>query len=225
MSKNFVSYNDATELMTAIGNKLETLSGAYVIRGNSTFANLPSVLTEAMNGYAYNVTDAFTTDARFVEGAGKKYPANSNVVVVDLSTYDAVTPVGSENPSSEGWYEFINGKYVLSTDTEVDGTKTYYAKTVTVKFDVMGSFIDVEALENAIQDVSDMIAGEFDDATNYTTGQVVVYEGGLYKFDTDHTAGAWDISEVTQTTVEELIANAEPSSLTTAQINALLALL
>ena len=35
------------------------------------------------------MTDAFTTDSRFVEGAGKEYPASTNVVIVDTgsSTY------------------------------------------------------------------------------------------------------------------------------------------
>ena len=35
------------------------------------------------------MTDGFTTDTRFVEGAGKEYPVGTNVVVVDTgdSTY------------------------------------------------------------------------------------------------------------------------------------------
>lgn len=48
-------------------------------------------------------------------------------------SYDAVTPVGTENPSEEGWYERSGsaGSYVytLSTDTTVDAEKTYYAKS------------------------------------------------------------------------------------------------
>lgn len=48
-------------------------------------------------------------------------------------SYDAVTPVGTENPSEEGWYERSGsaGSYVytLSTDTTVDSQKTYYAKS------------------------------------------------------------------------------------------------
>lgn len=48
-------------------------------------------------------------------------------------SYDAVTPVGTENPSEEGWYERSGsaGSYVytLSTDTTVDAQKTYYAKS------------------------------------------------------------------------------------------------
>lgn len=48
-------------------------------------------------------------------------------------SYDAVTPVGTENPVTEGWYERSGsaGSYVytLSVDTTVDVSKTYYAKT------------------------------------------------------------------------------------------------
>lgn len=43
--------------------------------------------------------------------------------------YDAVTPVGTENPSEEGWYEKDGANYVLSTDTTVDAEKTYYAQS------------------------------------------------------------------------------------------------
>lgn len=48
-------------------------------------------------------------------------------------SYDAVTPVGTENPSEEGWYERSGsaGSYVytLTTDTTVTEGKTYYAKS------------------------------------------------------------------------------------------------
>ena len=48
-------------------------------------------------------------------------------------SYDAVTPAGTENPSTEGWYERSGeaGSYVytLSTDTTVDSEKTYYEQS------------------------------------------------------------------------------------------------
>ena len=47
-------------------------------------------------------------------------------------TYDAVTPVGTENPASEGWYEEDgSGGYQLTEDTTVDPNKTYYIQTST----------------------------------------------------------------------------------------------
>lgn len=42
--------------------------------------------------------------------------------------YVEVTPVGTENPSEEGWYELVDDEYVLSEDTEVVEGKTYYER-------------------------------------------------------------------------------------------------
>ena len=47
------------------------------------------------------------------------------------STYVAVTPSGSENPTTEGWYELSGGSYVLSQDAEIAHEKTYYEKKTT----------------------------------------------------------------------------------------------
>lgn len=229
---NFVSYQNAQELMDAIGKKFDTLEGAYVFRGTISFANLPSTLTQSMVGYIYNINESFTTDSRFIEGAGKVYSAGTNVAVADIGqpTYSEVTPVGTENPSEEGWFEedpLNPGSYILSEDTEVDSEKTYYEEVEThdYKFDVNSSWVDVEGLEQDIQNVSDMITGEFNATESYDAGEVVVYEGDLYKFNTAHAAGAWDGTDADQTTVVELINQAEPDSLTPAQVTALLALL
>lgn len=50
-------------------------------------------------------------------------------------TYSAVTPVGTENPSTEGWYERSGAGteqspyvYTLTSDVTVDSQKTYYKK-------------------------------------------------------------------------------------------------
>lgn len=271
MSDNFVNYQNATTITQKIADKFASLGGAYVPRGSVTFANLPSVLTSAMVGYVYNVSDDFETDARFIEGAGKKYSAGTNVVVADTSTtsYDEVTPTGTENPSEEGWYEANGADYVLSEDTTVDGSKTYYEKNVTASysFDVIGNFVNVDGLEEEIKAIQDMITGEFDNTESYNTGDVVVKDGKLYQFTSDYeaysevtptgtenpseegwyeesggvytlstdttvdvsktyyTLNEWDASKASETTVVELINAAEPNSLTTEQINSLLALL
>ena len=50
-------------------------------------------------------------------------------------SYNEVSPVGTENPTSEGWYERSGsvGAYVytLTSDTAVDSEKTYYEKVET----------------------------------------------------------------------------------------------
>lgn len=224
---NYVSYANATELMTAIGQKFATLEGAYVFRGSVTFANLPSTLLKSMVGYVYNVSDQFTTDARFVEGSGKKYAAGTNVAVADVGGFSAVTPVGSENPKTEGWYVLDNGEYVLTTDETVQAGTTYYEYVADYKFDVVGNFVDVDGIYTEIDKVVGMIcADEFDPENAYAIGDIVTYNRELYKFKVAHTAeDDWDISEVDEVDVISLIESAEPDSLTTAQVNALLALL
>lgn len=68
------------------------ISSVYKPAGSVAFAELPS-LSESILGNVYNVTDAFTTTANFVEGAGNKYPKGTNVVVVkvgDSYKYDVL---------------------------------------------------------------------------------------------------------------------------------------
>lgn len=225
---NFVDFTNANEIVGKIGRKLDSLTGALVYRGTVTFANLPGTITKAMAGYTYNVSDAFTTDSRFVEGAGKAFPAGTDVSVADLSTFDAVTPQVGDNPSTEGWYEYnsTTGKYFLSEDTSVDSGKTYYEYTEILKFNVGAGFIDVSGINTRIDNVREMITDNaFSTGSAYAIGDIVSYEDGLYKFKAAHSAGAWDASEVDEVHVVDLIASAEPDSLTTAQVNALLALL
>lgn len=184
--KNFVDNDNATAIITKIGQKFAEVDGAYVYRGSITFANIPDNLTKTMTGYVYNISDEFTTDSRFIEGAGKKYPAGTDIVVANV------------------------------------GSKA----TPDMKLDIHHGFIDVDAINNRITTAVGDLADAFDATQAYTIGAVVTHGDGLYKFKAAHTANdPWDATEVDPITVEELIASSEPDSLTTAQVNALLALL
>lgn len=56
----------------------------------------------------------------------------------------------------------------------------------------------------SIQDnIIESIAPVFDATANYTAGQSVMYQGKLYTFKVDHTAGAWNPSHVDATNVNE----------------------
>lgn len=59
--------------------------GALKPKGSVAFASLPA-LTAANLNYVYNVTDAFTTTADFVEGAGKSFPAGTEVAIINNGT-------------------------------------------------------------------------------------------------------------------------------------------
>lgn len=65
------------------------ISSVYKPAGSVTFAGLPATPDAAQSGFVYNVTDAFTTDERFVEGAGKSHTVGTNVVVVAVNESDS----------------------------------------------------------------------------------------------------------------------------------------
>ena len=105
--------------------------------------------------FFYDIKDDFVTNAYFVEGAGKDYKAGTNVAIVEVDEdqevdhYDAVTPVGNEDPSSEGWYEEDNGAYVPTSDVTVVSGKTYYEHSTVIepvkviRYDCYSGFVDL----------------------------------------------------------------------------------
>lgn len=71
---------------TEVDNKVSAaLTSAIVPKGTVAFASLPTPAKVNL-GYMYNVSDAFTTDSRFIEGTGKIYAAGANVYVVAVTT-------------------------------------------------------------------------------------------------------------------------------------------
>lgn len=63
----------------------ESIGAIYKPAGSIAFASLPALSADVL-GNVYNITDAFTTTADFVEGAGNNYPAGTNVAIVDVGT-------------------------------------------------------------------------------------------------------------------------------------------
>ena len=59
------------------------------------------------------------------------------------TTYNAVTPVGTEDPSAEGWWELDGTDYILSEDTVVDPNKTYYSA---VTSDILKGVLTVDCV-------------------------------------------------------------------------------
>ena len=60
------------------------ISSVYKPAGSSTFTNRPTP-AKTIEGNVYNITDAFTTDSTFVEGAGHNYPEGTNIVCINTS--------------------------------------------------------------------------------------------------------------------------------------------
>lgn len=87
------------------------ISSAYKAAGSVAFADLPDA-DEAHVGYVYNITQKFTTTEDFVEGAGQKHSAGTNVVIV----------VGEAD--GEYKYDVLSGFVDTSGFVEKDGDKT-----------------------------------------------------------------------------------------------------
>lgn len=86
------------------------LQGALMPMGTVTFAQLPAVAAQA--GYMYNISDDFTTDDTFNEGAGHEYPAGTNVYLTADGKWDCMagTAVGGVKGAKEATYRqgFVN---------------------------------------------------------------------------------------------------------------------
>lgn len=68
----------ADQVQAAISS---AITGVYTPKGSIAFKSLPTAAA-GNKGWVYNITDAFTTTAAFVEGAGHSYGAGTNVVCV-----------------------------------------------------------------------------------------------------------------------------------------------
>ena len=111
---NDSGYQTASDVNTAIDSKI---GSTYKAKGSVAFANLPS-LTSANEGNVYNVSDAFTTTSDFVEGAGKGYPAGTNVVIINTTgtTYKYDVLSGFVDLSA---YQ-LSSELVAITNAEID---------------------------------------------------------------------------------------------------------
>jgi len=70
----------AQQMRSQVDSKLSSI---YRPGGSVAFAGLPAADAEHL-GMVYNVTDAFTASDSFLEGAGQRYPAGTNIAVVTV---------------------------------------------------------------------------------------------------------------------------------------------
>ena len=97
------------------------VSSVYKPAGSVAFASLPA-LVSSLEGNVYNITDSFTTTADFVEGAGKTYPAGTNIVCIDTGSsvykWDVLTGI----VDLSGYQTLLNSTNKLNADYIQDGT-------------------------------------------------------------------------------------------------------
>ena len=125
--------NDAKQSVISAGNEADRAESAadkaeqvvagigtvYKPQGSLAFASLPAQPAEQYQGFVWNITDAFVTDNRFLEGAGQDVAAGANVACVydngqykydllgnfiDVSKFSAVVDLGTFNKINDNTY-------------------------------------------------------------------------------------------------------------------------
>lgn len=118
----------ATTAENALGTRVTTLEAtatrAYKAAGSVLFADLPA-LAASRQGYVYNILDDFTTTSDFVEGAGKDYPAGSDVAIVAVEG----TPVTYKFNVMSGFIDTSGLGHTIQDDT------TTFVKRTNLKFE------------------------------------------------------------------------------------------
>lgn len=89
---NDSGFQTAQQVQTAINTKIASV---YKPAGSKSAAELTEeLLVVANEGHVYNVTEEFTSTGNFIEGAGKKFPAGTDVAVV------IATPAHDDTPAT-----------------------------------------------------------------------------------------------------------------------------
>ena len=140
---------------TQVDEKIDAaISAVYKPAGSIAFASLPTPGADNL-GNVYNVTDEFTTDARFTEGAGQEYPAGTNVAVVETSN----EPATYKFDVMSGFVD-LSGYLTTETASATYATKTELGNKVDK---VTGSSLVQDTLITKLEglaDIKSVAAGE-----------------------------------------------------------------
>ena len=117
--------DNALEVANQALEKANSVTATFKPGGSIANISLLPPLTASNLGYVFDVADAFTTTADFLEGAGKEYPAGTNVAIVEPTSgvykYDIFA--GNFQPILESGVNIktVNGQSILgSGDLEIE---------------------------------------------------------------------------------------------------------
>lgn len=123
-------------LLIQLNEKIGPGGGALKPSGSKTFSELGAP-TEDQLGNIYNITDAFTSNAYFIDGSGKNYEAGTNVYCIVQKD-----PLTEEDTY---WWDVFGASIDLSAYL----TKTEAASTYVTDSDADISEQDIEAMWDA----------------------------------------------------------------------------
>jgi len=125
--------------------------------------------------------------------------------------YKTVTPVGTENPSREGWYEKTGSTYFKTSDSTVQNGKTYYQRGFLVKvgnYTIPSRFIKYETFQ-ALWSTTDV--DSYRDA-NGTLHRDSVMKNKVMKVE-------WETPDLSNAEFEELMSNVRSQYLNSSSVD------
>lgn len=205
------------------------ISSVYKPAGSVAFESLPTPAASLV-GNVYNVTNAFAADDEFVSGeVGNKYPAGTNVVVIEESDsvykFDALT--GVTDLSAYSTTEQMNQAISTSAASTLQSAKEYtdgkitdlnisqYAKTTEVTSAINQAKTDLIGTSTTSATAT-TIKGAVDEAKTYADGINATLSGQISTL-----SGRVDTAEGDITALEGLVGNTAVATQITNAINAL----
>lgn len=154
LAHKWATYGNDSETPSSTNNALywaqksqEYAVGALHWKNSIPFANIPT--TGMMVGDMYNITDSFTTDARFDEGAGVKCSAGTNIVWDANSKWDIL--ISSTNAAD-----------INFDNTGTDLTATNVQNAITEINSNLSDLITVEIFTSSSQSIQPNDYGVFE---------------------------------------------------------------
>lgn len=193
---------------SAVAQAAQGASLLYVA-GTSQMMTAESIVTNAKKEASWNVAPEFSTTTQYSAGDVVSY--SGNVYIFNTSHMGAwnsshVTQTNINNVSK--------GAYIAQTDTihtaegiittarrEITGSETGMAIARTVQYQTADSIV-LGARSEAVLS----IAPAFSVLVDYVVGDVVSYQGFVYKFIANHSHGAWNSSHVQSTNINTVTA-------------------
>ena len=163
---------------TYVDNKI---SSTYKAAGSVEFANLPT-LGASYEGYVYNVSDAFTTTSDFVEGAGKSYPAGTNVVCINTTgtTYkwDVIAGfVDVSNFITASSTDTLTNKTIDADDNTISDLTTSNLKSGVLQTTVRAASSASDSALASEKAIATALAGKQANIAAGTANNIVAYSG------------------------------------------------
>ena len=166
------------------------LIGVLLNRGGVPYAGGGSVSANVIraDGATVAVVGALSGNAATVVLPQSAYAVPGVVsIVVKLTVSGEVTTIAA----------VVANVYQSSTDSIIDpGTIIPSIETLIAEIEAAVASIPAD-----YSSLWTSLAPAFSTSTNYTAGQYVTYNGALYRFTTDHPAGAWNSAHVVATNI------------------------